>query len=178
MEIRKLFKFEMAHIVRGAWSRRCAYNIHGHSYKLEIFINGLELDDSGMVIDFGLVKNMLNDFIDSFDHTMLLQNLEDDKEIIEFLNRNFERVIITDWQVTAEYMALMFLKLGNSLLKNNCNKDIIINKVIVHETDTGYAVARINDITSKESVNIKWKGIRFSDEIKKDWKNKYIEKML
>ncbi|HCN16273.1 MAG TPA: 6-carboxytetrahydropterin synthase QueD, partial [Moraxellaceae bacterium] len=34
MRIRKLFKFENAHIVRNCSSDRCKYSIHGHSYQI------------------------------------------------------------------------------------------------------------------------------------------------
>ena len=35
MIIRKLFKFENAHIVRGCSTQRCRASLHGHSYKVE-----------------------------------------------------------------------------------------------------------------------------------------------
>ncbi|MFR6543952.1 MAG: 6-pyruvoyl trahydropterin synthase family protein, partial [Butyricimonas virosa] len=52
MLIRKLFKFEGAHIVRNCSSHRCRENIHGHSYIVEVFITSDKLDRGYMVIDF------------------------------------------------------------------------------------------------------------------------------
>ncbi|HDN7360701.1 TPA: 6-carboxytetrahydropterin synthase [Salmonella enterica subsp. enterica serovar Agona] len=42
MLIRKRFKFENDHIVigRGCSIRRCAYSLHGHSYKVELLLRG------------------------------------------------------------------------------------------------------------------------------------------
>ena len=44
MIIRKLFKFEGAHVVRNCSSVRCRENIHGHSYVVEVFIESDRLD--------------------------------------------------------------------------------------------------------------------------------------
>jgi hypothetical protein len=57
MLIRKLFKFENAHIVRGCSTRSCAHSIHGHSYKVELLLEALALDHGQMVYDFGLLKD-------------------------------------------------------------------------------------------------------------------------
>lgn len=44
MLIRKLFRFENAHIVRGCTSRRCARSLHGHSYRVELLLEAHALD--------------------------------------------------------------------------------------------------------------------------------------
>ena len=136
MQIRKLFKFEMAHIVRKAFSTRCAKNIHWHSYLLEVFLEGKELDEAGMVLDFGLVKKEVNDFIDSFDHTLCIWNLPEEKALVEFATKNFERVIVLPFNSTAEMQAKMFYELISKLLSKYTIK---VSKCIVHETTTGYA---------------------------------------
>ena len=55
MIIRKLFKFEGSHIVRNCTSDRCSHSLHGHSYKVELFLTADHLDNAGMVVDFGLL---------------------------------------------------------------------------------------------------------------------------
>ena len=77
MLIRKLFKFEGSHIVRDCTSQRCSHSIHGHSYQVEIFIKSRHLDFGQMVVDFGLLKGTVKDFIDSFDHTHVMWSRED-----------------------------------------------------------------------------------------------------
>jgi len=44
MLIRKLFKFENAHVVRGCSTRRCSHSIHGHSCKVELLLEAHALD--------------------------------------------------------------------------------------------------------------------------------------
>ena len=68
MIIRKMFKFENAHIVRFCSSKRCKTSIHGHSYRAEILLESNFLDNAGMVYDFGLMKRDIGCIIDSFDH--------------------------------------------------------------------------------------------------------------
>lgn len=62
MRIRKLFKFEAAHIVRNCSSVRCRQNIHGHSFKVELVLKSGTLDNAGMVMDFGLLKGRVSAF--------------------------------------------------------------------------------------------------------------------
>jgi len=73
MRIRKLFKFENAHIVRNCSSDRCKYSIHGHSYQIELILEAHRLDHGQMVYDFGLLKSSIKDIIDSFDHAICFE---------------------------------------------------------------------------------------------------------
>lgn len=61
MLIRKLFKFENAHVVRNCTSDRCKRSIHGHSYKVELLLKASKLDHGQMVYDFGLLKGVIKD---------------------------------------------------------------------------------------------------------------------
>lgn len=62
MLIRKLFKFENAHVVRNCTSDRCKRSIHGHSYKVELLLKASKLDHGQMVYDFGLLKGVIMTF--------------------------------------------------------------------------------------------------------------------
>lgn len=149
MHIRKQFKYEQAHIVREAWSERCSKNIHGHSYLLEIILEGTDLDAGHMALDFGLVKLWGNDFFDSFDHSFMLWNRPCDAHITKFSIENFERVIVTPFSSSAEIQATMFGVVFNSILESwkakenqysqHIPKNVRLKKAIVHETKTGYA---------------------------------------
>lgn len=146
MEIRKLFKFEMAHIVRKAWSQRCARNVHGHSYLVEVFFdtNTGYLDDAGMVVDFGLIKEAINPFLDSFDHTFMLWDIPEDAHLKEFFTKEFERVIVSTHPTSAESQAFMFYYVINRLLQLKqrgglIDSSVFLSRVRVHETATGYA---------------------------------------
>ena len=89
MLIRKLFKFEGAHIVRNCSSHRCRENIHGHSYIVEVFITSDKLDRGYMVIDFVLLDKV-KELVDSFDHTYSLWQEESD-ELKTFIIQALEK---------------------------------------------------------------------------------------
>ena len=80
MIIRKLYKFEASHIVRNCSSDRCKYSVHGHSFRVELFLTADRLDDGQMVYDFGLLKGTVKDLLDGFDHAALFW----DKEAAEY----------------------------------------------------------------------------------------------
>jgi len=46
-------------------------NLHGHNYKVEVFINCHELDKIGLGVDFYHLKKMLGLVLNHFDHTVL-----------------------------------------------------------------------------------------------------------
>ncbi len=43
-------------------------NVHGHNWKVEIIVQGEELDKSGMLIDFKILKQHLDEVLDMLDH--------------------------------------------------------------------------------------------------------------
>ena len=51
-------------------SKKCE-NLHGHNWKIEVFIAGEKLNDAGVVIDFGEIKKHLKDIVKTLDHTFL-----------------------------------------------------------------------------------------------------------
>lgn len=81
MLIRKLFRFENAHIVRGCTSRRCARSLHGHSYRVELLLEAHALDHGQMVYDFGLLKGGVRELIDVFDHALSFWDGDDPEYI-------------------------------------------------------------------------------------------------
>ena len=183
MIIRKLFKFENAHIVRNCTSRRCSFSLHGHSYKVEVKLSSNFLDNGEMVMDFGLMKLYIKDFIDSFDHAITLWD-KDNKEYIEFAKRFSERWVMLPVNPTAEQFSRVFFLIIDRILElmefNNGEKEVKLYSVIVHETDTGYAECFREDAYNFENMGeIKFEDIIFSDRIKKEWKNEDMwEKIL
>ena len=68
--IRKL-TFCSGHRVLGHESK-CA-NAHGHNYSVFIHASADKLDSLGRVIDFGVIKQILNPWLDTnWDHTFLV----------------------------------------------------------------------------------------------------------
>lgn len=171
MIIRKLFKFEGAHIVRNCSSDRCKKSIHGHSYVVEVFLESEKLDNGCMAYDFGLFKGTIKDFIDSFDHCYSMWNKET-PEYQKFINENSDRVAIMPISPSAEGYALMFAFVIDKILRNTVftngeDENLRLKKVIVAETVTGYAEADLFDVAAM--FNFGLEDIVFSDEIKEEW---------
>lgn len=59
-------KFDAAHQLR-EYKGKCA-NIHGHTWEIEVYLQGLSLNSEGMLIDFSDVKESLNKIIEKYDH--------------------------------------------------------------------------------------------------------------
>lgn len=128
MQIRKTFKAETAHRVADAYTTRCR-GLHGHSYEFEVILRDINLNSCGMVIDFKLVKEKINTFLDAFDHSLLIW--EEDKFLVENAKELNERYMIVPYNPTAELMALHIYKFVQNIYD--------VESVIVHETRTGYA---------------------------------------
>jgi len=46
-------------------------SLHGHNWKVEVTVAGSELDQAGMVIDFGEIKRLTGSILQDLDHTYL-----------------------------------------------------------------------------------------------------------
>ena len=58
--------FSSAHQLRG-YKGKCE-NLHGHNYKIEIFARGRELDNIGLLVDFGELKGAADEVVQYLDH--------------------------------------------------------------------------------------------------------------
>ena len=172
MIIRKLFKFENAHIVRGCSTVRCRSSLHGHSYKVELLFESNFLDNGQMVYDFGLMKKNMKALIDSFDHGVTLWD-GDDKEYIQDMKKHSQRWIILPVSPSCEQFSrvifLMIDKLLNQTNTINGERDVTLNSIIVHETDTGYAQCFNEDAYSDKMGLINLEEVIFSPTIKSEW---------
>lgn len=181
MLIRKLFKFENAHIVRNCSSDRCKRSIHGHSYKVELFLKANRLDNGQMVYDFGLLKGNIKDLIDSFDHAICFWN-KDDTDYIQACKTFSARWIALPVSPSAEQFSRIFFFLTQELLKhtvmNNNEGDIEVHSVIVHETDTGYAQCFLEDIENEQMGKLSLETIEFSEQVQQEWSDPALYEKL
>ncbi len=141
--IRKQFKFEMAHQLWDSYSAACHENLHGHSYVLELYIQSKELDHTGMVVDFGEIKDVVKDYVDQWDHSLTMPSMFP-KEYLDMLAKFTKKFRITSYNPTAEHMSEdMFNTLSKNL--NDYQKEKFgeirweVIKVRLHETTTGWA---------------------------------------
>lgn len=174
MLIRKLFKFENAHIVRNCSSERCRSSIHGHSYKVEVIIASDVLDNGQMVMDFGLLKGAVRDVVDSFDHAIAIWR-GDSPAYIEEMKRFSERWSLLPVSPSAEQFSRVFFVAIDAVLRQfrfaNGEDGVTLHSIIVHETDSGYAQCFYDDAYSEKMGNIALPEITFSDAVRRDWEN-------
>lgn len=172
MRIRKLFKFENAHIVRNCTSQRCSRSIHGHSYKVELILEAFALDNGQMVYDFGLLKFHIKELIDSFDHAITFWN-KDDSEYIANCKQFSARWVSLPVSPSAEQFSRVIFYWADKVLKNtlmqNGEQAIKIYSVIVHETDTGYAQCFAEDVQNPRMGVLSLDDFEFSEQIKSEW---------
>ena len=177
MIIRKMFKFENAHIVRGCSTRKCRSSVHGHSYKVELLFASNFLDHGQMVYDFGLMKQNMKDLVESFDHAIALWD-GDDREYIHAMQAHSDRWVLLPVSPSAEQFSRVIFVMIDKLLhltsSVNGEKDVALHSVIVHETQTGYAQCFAEDAYSKVMGDINLHEIIFSPQIVVDFKDKEL----
>ncbi len=114
-ELRIQDEIASAHFLRG-YEGKCK-NIHGHTWKIEVFIVKDNLNELGMVADFAVLKQQLKEFLMGIDHI----NLNDHSYFTE-INPTAENI--------AKYIYEGFSKVIAPLR---------LNKVNVWESDRAYA---------------------------------------
>jgi len=172
MIIRKLFKFENAHIVRGCSTQRCRASLHGHSYKVEVLFESQYLDNGQMVYDFGLMKQGMKELIDSFDHSIALWD-GDDAKYINDMKAHSNRWVQLPVSPSAEQFSRIIFVMIDKLMwftkTVNGEKMVRLSSIIVHETETGYAQCFREDAYSDLMGLIDLEKIVFSDEVREGW---------
>ncbi|MDR2631599.1 MAG: 6-carboxytetrahydropterin synthase QueD [Spirochaetaceae bacterium] len=96
-------------------------NLHGHNYRVRVWARGTELDEGGMLVDFGALKQKLRGIIAGLDHT----NLNDNPE---FKN-----------DPSAERIARYIFKALEDLLPEVSVDPRLLRAVDVYETPTSMA---------------------------------------
>lgn len=138
IRITKEFKFEMAHALK-EYDGLCR-NIHGHSYELLVTISGRPITDVnnsklGMVMDFGDLKHIVRStIVDVYDHALVLNNTYP-KDLIDNLSKNFEKVILVDYQPTSELMIADFA----DKIMDKLPSHVSLVYLLLRETVTSYA---------------------------------------
>jgi 6-pyruvoyltetrahydropterin/6-carboxytetrahydropterin synthase len=181
MIIRKMFKFENAHIVRGCSTVKCRSSLHGHSYRVELLFESNFLDNGQMVYDFGLMKQNMKDIVESFDHAVTIWN-QDSKEYKADMKKHSQRWIELPVSPSAEQFSRVIFVMIDKLLRltstQNGEKEVFLNSIIVHETQTGYAQCFRDDAYSEQMGIINFDDIIFSKEILKSFKDQELFEKL
>jgi 6-pyruvoyltetrahydropterin/6-carboxytetrahydropterin synthase len=85
----KTFDFESGHIL-SKHPGKCRFP-HGHSRRVEVVLTAEQLDANDMVCDFQVIKRLLKDFLEAWDHALCLNT--DDAHFV-FYERTYGKQII------------------------------------------------------------------------------------
>ncbi len=181
MIIRKLFKFENAHIVRGCSTQRCSENIHGHSYKVEVLLESNYLDNGQMIYDFGLMKRSIKELIEAFDHSITLWSGDDISYVTDMKKHSARWVELPVSPSAEQFSRIIYLMVERVLLCTgmvNGEREVKLHSIIVHETETGYAQGFKEDAYNKCMGRISLEDIKFSEQLKSEWENPRLWDLL
>jgi 6-pyruvoyltetrahydropterin/6-carboxytetrahydropterin synthase len=123
-------EFDAGHRVVGH-KNKCQF-LHGHRYVLEITAGADITDDLGMVVDFGYMKLIIQNWVDdNFDHSLILHQ-EDKKMGEQIADWTKQKIYYMAKNPTAENIALhLKLDILPQLFTNN---SFIITKIKLFET--------------------------------------------
>lgn len=72
-------------------------NLHGHNWKIEVVVSGAELDESGVLVDFGIIKTHVREIMSTLDHKYL-NELDFFSDAVPPSSENIARYIATALQ--------------------------------------------------------------------------------
>jgi 6-pyruvoyltetrahydropterin/6-carboxytetrahydropterin synthase len=68
-ELKVITRFAAAHQLTMVGTK--CENMHGHNWKIEVFVAGENLDEAGVLVDFGVIKKHVADIMSLLDHKYL-----------------------------------------------------------------------------------------------------------
>jgi len=126
---------------------KCRF-LHGHNYKVEVMFYGDKTDDdTGMLVDFGDLKPVVQEAVDTLDHLTIL-NIED-KDYIAFLKKKGDRVVVVGNEPTCEEIARFLYRRISTLADEKGIDNVVLSQVKIWETPKFSAKVDITDINEE-----------------------------
>ncbi len=132
--------FETAHRLPHLGRDSKCFNLHGHSWNVEITVTADSLDKRGMVVEFGAFKRLIREFIDHyFDHGAILGA---DDPLLPLLRAEGCKVYELATWPTVEAVAGELRGVAGRILMSIPERatDARILRVVVHETAVNSAM--------------------------------------
>jgi 6-pyruvoyltetrahydropterin/6-carboxytetrahydropterin synthase len=130
LSITKIFNFEAAHRISN-YNGACK-NIHGHTYKLLVTLSGEEPGEDDMLIDFKVLKKIVQEHIISpLDHALILKKTPDHLDTYGGSDMKLF------WMVTEPTAERMILWIAD-ILKAHIPKGIELRKLRLFETESSF----------------------------------------
>jgi 6-pyruvoyltetrahydropterin/6-carboxytetrahydropterin synthase len=112
--------FSSGHYLRN-YRGKCE-NPHGHNYRVHVTLAGAELDATGLLLDFKILKDLLRPVVDYLDHRMI-------NDLAPF----------TEINPSAENLARYFFDETSRQLLEITSGRVRVKDCTLFETDTSYA---------------------------------------
>jgi len=116
-ELNVVTKFAAAHQLTMV-GEKCE-NLHGHNWKVEVYVRGEKTDNAGVLMDFGIIKKDVREIMAMLDHKYLNE--------LEYFQQG---------QPTSENIAYF---VATELQKRIGNQAVSISKVTAWESDDAAA---------------------------------------
>ncbi|MDQ0298753.1 6-pyruvoyltetrahydropterin/6-carboxytetrahydropterin synthase [Salibacterium salarium] len=129
-ELNKDMQLAAAHFIPASTAGKCA-NVHGHTYVINVTIAGDHLNETGFLVDFKTIKNIVHD---RFDHSLLNED-----EAFGDTPQNDSDTFPTTEVVARTIWQLIQRELDECVNKPRCLQ------VLVRETPTSYVVYRAKE---------------------------------
>lgn len=136
VKIGKDFKWEMSH--RLTFHKGPCVNIHGHSYKMRIELEGT-LDENQMIMDFYDVHKIVQPYVDKLDHSFIVDGK--DELMLNFLKENNFKYFEIPNFTTSEFMAIHFINVFKADFAKFSNLSLL--RVRIYETEDAFAEVEI-----------------------------------
>ncbi len=118
MEIYKEFTFEAAHLLPNVPEGHKCKRLHGHSFKVTIYVSGKVGITTGWIMDFATIKNAFNPLYEILDHNYL-------NNISGLENPTSENLAIWIWQ----HLKPKLPELSKVAIQETCNSGCIYTGV-------------------------------------------------
>jgi 6-pyruvoyltetrahydropterin/6-carboxytetrahydropterin synthase len=145
MRISKSFTFEAAHRLQ-QHNGKCSH-LHGHSYKVEVFVDGPNWQpllsapgesSSGMLLDFKELSDWWREVEPIFDHHTILEGTDPLVKVLT-LAGELNYVLLVPWPPTAENLAMYLRDSFAEWLYRNADRGGLSVHVRVWETEKSWA---------------------------------------
>ena len=70
-ELMKTFGFNAAHFLPGVPADHKCRRMHGHNYRIDVHVGGQPDGTTGLVVDYGDIKRVVEPILDELDHRTL-----------------------------------------------------------------------------------------------------------
>jgi len=115
--------FSSGHYLRN-YHGKCE-NPHGHNYKVKVTLAGEQLDETGLLLDFKHLKQVMRPIVEYLDHQMI-------NDLPPFTTIN----------PSAENLARYFFERTREQMRSMADGRVDIKSCTVFETDTSFATYR------------------------------------